>query len=66
MILKTKIIPIIYLIFYKLVNKLNIRISSIMDIISIKTKKDRIVEKVKQEELSTKEVEDVKKDKEKL
>lgn len=66
MILKTKIIPIIYLIFYKLVNKLNIRISSIMDIISIKTKKDRIVEKVKQEELGTKEVEDVKKDKEKL
>jgi len=54
------------LIFYKLVNKLNIRISSIMDIISIKTKKDRIVEKVKQEELGTKEVEDVKKDKEKL
>lgn len=47
-------------------NKLNIRISSIMDIISIKTKKDRIVEKVKQEKLGTKEVEDVKKDKEKL
>lgn len=37
-----------------------------MDIISIKTKKDRIVEKVKQEKLGTKEVEDVKKDKEKL
>lgn len=66
MILKSKTIPIIYLIFYKVGNKLNIRISSIMDIISIKTKKDRIVEKVKQEKLGTKEVEDVKKDKEKL
>lgn len=60
------LIPTIYLIFDKLENKLNIRIRSIIDGISIKTKKDTIVEKVKQEELGTKEIEDVKKDEEKL